>query len=136
MNFALKIFLSLKWEEFDCQPVHLAPGFKDKTPGETLQQTPKTQNQLRHIIPGWKVLFQGGTIKHLSGTASGMQVSSLPAKSFNRLGRMQTPTTQVEQSFPHLGLGPSRVGGSEGKAALLSNLKRLCKSSSCGRIPP
>lgn len=136
MNFALKIFLSLKWEEFDCQPVHLAPGFKDKTPGETLQQTPKTQNQLRHIIPGWKVLFQGGTIKHLSGTASGMQVSSLPAQSFKRLGRMQTPTTQVEQSFPHLGLGPSRVRGSEGKAALLSNLKRLCKSSSCRRIPP
>ena len=46
MDFALKTFLSFHWEESGHQLIQRAPGFKGEAPGETLQQTPKTANQL------------------------------------------------------------------------------------------
>lgn len=63
-----------------------------------------------------------------------MRLPSLPAKSCNRFGRRQTTSAQVEQSLPPLGTGPAEWG-SEARAALHSDSKRLCKPSSCGGMP-
>lgn len=64
-----------------------------------------------------------------------MWLPSLPMKSCNRFGRRQTTSAQVEQSLPHLGAGPAEWG-SEARAALHSDSKRLCKPSSCGGGSP
>lgn len=64
---------------------------------------------------------------------SGMQFPSLPAKSFNRFGRMKTPLTQGCSKLPSPGTRAKQRW--EGKAATLRNVEGSANHFSCERTP-
>lgn len=100
----------------------------------SLGKAPKTVQRSHTPEPQVRRPFLHATKeKHPAGAGSGMQFSSPPAKSFNRFGRMKTPTTSSEQRFPHLGCPPSR-GGRQGSLSIRKS-KTPCKPHPATALP-
>lgn len=103
-------------------------GIQRAASGEALQPTPQARVGCLQD-PRWKALYEGSKIKGLSGTGSGMQLPSLPAKSSNRFGRMKTPPTRPGLNNASLTWDSGQAEVGERKGARLRDLERLCKAS-------